>query len=245
MAIVYNGTTVSNAGISYNGGTVNEVWVCDTSNATCTKVYPDVNCLTICNRGVINELVSPPNSDGVYTYVCPHGTICVDQGMGWSIYTITDACSDGRTNDNFDMGLCIIANQVAPDNIDVKVTYSCYFDYPVYFYADHAWSPDASSPYECTCWPLLACNSYEFTYSNVTSCCCNIDTTNPLLLKSGIYNYCNGETAPIAGRAGCRTCQRGFASCLSNFRRTVEIYRNGVRVVCCETPANQQVTLCY
>ena len=39
MAIIYNGTTLN--GLTYNNTTVREVWVCDTSTATCTKVFPD------------------------------------------------------------------------------------------------------------------------------------------------------------------------------------------------------------
>lgn len=60
MAIIYNGTTISqDHTIKYNNTDVTEVWVCDTSTACCTKVWSKNRGLRVVRPGTItNSLIS-------------------------------------------------------------------------------------------------------------------------------------------------------------------------------------------
>lgn len=119
MAIIYNGTTISqDHTIKYNDQDLAEVWVCDTSTACCTKVWSK-------NRGL--RIVRPAQQQ---VYCCEYPLqgenvwSCLGEGQGrvrWNRNGDYEYRNDGETAE-FNTNICVYNYTDSPVEIHFDVS---------------------------------------------------------------------------------------------------------------------------
>jgi hypothetical protein len=234
MALIYNGTTLSNNdSIMFNGTRALAIYVCDTATTTCTKVWPSQNSLVVsginsyCEGTTDDAEIDPEESYGEMCCEMTYGELCS------RLYPIGNNCAVciWNSGDTVNLPLTATVNTCGAETIDISVSYNIngglYATWGDFYADDSILCCNVASSQITTC-------TYTITGNNVTvSCAVQIGTIRGELFCTNICKNCP------------KGCWKGWCIDTDKIQRTIEICRNGNLEISCTTPASCTVTLCY